>query len=177
MVCMLREWRPEDASALAALLNNKKIQDNLRDGIPFPYTKLDAAVFIGQMLERDPHALYAFAVTADGALAGSISVARQRNIHSHTGELGYYSGEAFWGAGVGTEAVRQMCGYIFAHTDIIRIFAEPFSYNTASRRVLEKNGFRLEGTMRQNACKNGRLQDRELYALLKEERCAGDIPG
>mgnify|MGYP001852062996 FL=1 len=70
-----------------------------------------------------------------------------------------------------------MCGYIFAHTDIIRIFAEPFSYNTASRRVLEKNGFRLEGTMRQNACKNGRLQDMELYALLKEERCAGDIPG
>ena len=95
MVCTLREWRPEDASALAALLNNKKIQDNLRDGIPFPYTKLDAAVFIGQMLERDPHALYAFAVTADGALAGSISVARQRNIHSHTGELGYYIGEAF----------------------------------------------------------------------------------
>ena len=116
MVCTLREWRPEDASALAALLNNKKIQDNLRDGIPFPYTKLDAAVFIGQMLERDPHALYAFAVTADGALAGSISVARQRNIHSHTGELGYYIGEPFWGAGAGTECGR--CAATFLHTRI-----------------------------------------------------------
>ena len=167
MVCTLREWRPEDASALAALLNNKKIQDNLRDGIPFPYTKLDAAVFIGQMLERDPHALYAFAVTADGALAGSISVARQRNIHSHTGELGYYIGEAFWGAGVGTEAVRQMCARGFGEWDIVRIFAEPFSHNCASCRVLEKNGFQHEGTKRLSVYKRGKLMDSELYALIK----------
>ncbi len=33
MECELREWRMEDKEALAALLNNKKILDNLRDGI------------------------------------------------------------------------------------------------------------------------------------------------
>lgn len=30
---------------------------------------------------------------------------------------------------VGTSAVTQVCKYVFANTDIIRIFAEPFAYN------------------------------------------------
>jgi len=38
----LRVWRIEDAPALAAMMNNKNVQDNLRDGIPYPYTEADA---------------------------------------------------------------------------------------------------------------------------------------
>ena len=47
-------------------------------------------------------------------------------------------------------------------------FAEPFAYNTASCHVLEKAGFQLEGTLRSNAVKNGRILDMRLYALVKE---------
>lgn len=60
-------------------------------------------------------------------------------------EMGYYIGEPYWGLGLGTSAVMQICKYIFENTDIIRIFAEPFAYNTASGRVLEKAGFQFEG--------------------------------
>ncbi|MGB4616762.1 MAG: GNAT family protein, partial [Dethiobacteria bacterium] len=56
--------------------------------------------------------------------------------------------------------------YIFKNTDIIRIFAEPFADNIASCRVLEKAGFVLEGTLRKNAVKNGKILDMKLYALL-----------
>lgn len=167
MICRLRRWRAGDAPALAAIINNKKIQDNLRDGIPYPYTKEDADCFISEMLAADPNQTYAFAVTADDVLAGSIAVYRQDNIHFRTGELGYYLGEPFWGRGIGSEAVRQMCAYIFEHTDIVRIFAEPFAYNTASCHILEKNGFQLEGTLKKNAMKNGRLLDMNLYAIIK----------
>ena len=38
MLCELRPWRMEDATELQKILNNKKILDNLRDGIPYPYT-------------------------------------------------------------------------------------------------------------------------------------------
>jgi len=31
MICEIRAWRLDDAEALARLLNNKKILDNLRD--------------------------------------------------------------------------------------------------------------------------------------------------
>ncbi len=166
----LRKWKLEDASDLAEIISNKKIQDNLRDGIPYPYSKTDAEFFINDMLNADPDKVYAFAVTANGELAGSIAVYRQNNIHNRTGELGYYISEKFWGKGIGTEAVKSICKFIFENTDIIRIFAEPFSYNKASCRVLEKSGFQYEGTLYSNAVKNDRITDMKMYALIKKIR-------
>ena len=37
MNCILRKWRLSDAKDLAAMLNNKKILNNLWDGLPYPY--------------------------------------------------------------------------------------------------------------------------------------------
>ena len=82
--------------------------------------------------------------------------------------MGYYIGEPYWGKGMGTSAVQQVCRYIFEHTDIIRIFAEPFAQNTASCRVLEKAGFQLEGILYSNAVKNGKVLDMKMYALLRK---------
>jgi RimJ/RimL family protein N-acetyltransferase len=183
-IIAIRPWRIEDASALAVAINNKNVQDNLRDGLPFPYTEKDAAEFITAMLNTDPHDKFAFAVTLDDEAVGSIGVFRQDNIHRRTGELGYYIAEKHWGNGYMTEAVRQICRYVFEHTDIIRIFAEPFAHNEASCRVLEKAGFQYEGTLRANAVKleygvtleskapkNGGIIDMKMYALINEGAC------
>jgi RimJ/RimL family protein N-acetyltransferase len=99
-------------------------------------------------------------------------VFRQQNIHRLTAEMGYYIGEGHWGRGVMAEAVRLMCAYIFANTDIVRIFAEPFAQNRASCRVLEKAGFSHEGTMRRNAIKNGEIIDMEMYAIINNSTFA-----
>ena len=50
---------------------------------------------------------------------------------------------------------------------ILRIYAEPSSYNAASRRVLEKAGFACEGTMKCNAVKGGKVADMPLYSLTR----------
>ena len=42
MECVIRRWKIEDKNDLAELLNNKNILNNLRDGIPYPYTVKDA---------------------------------------------------------------------------------------------------------------------------------------
>jgi RimJ/RimL family protein N-acetyltransferase len=157
----IRAWRLSDAQDLAAALNNRKIQNNLRDGIPYPYTVQDAEEYITGMLNADRDAVFAWAITVDDRAVGSIGVFRQANIHRRTAEMGYYVAEEWWGQGIGTTAVRD-------NTDIVRIFAEPFAYNTASCRVLEKAGFVCEGTLRKNALKNGDLLDMKLYALVKE---------
>ena len=168
MECKLRSWKLEDACDLAATLNNRNILQNLRDGLPFPYTEQDAQEFIADMLCADKNATFVFAITIEDRAVGSIGVFRKDNIHFRTGEMGYYLAEPFWGRGIGTSAVRQMCDYIFQNTDIIRIFAEPFAYNTASCRVLEKAGFQYEGTLRKNAVKNGVVLDMNMYAMVKE---------
>ncbi|WP_024294042.1 GNAT family N-acetyltransferase [Lacrimispora indolis] len=167
MECNIRCWRPEDASDLAQALNNKKILDNLRDGLPYPYRTEDAKEFITAMLNADKKTTYAFAITVEDMAVGSIGVFRKDNIHSKTAEMGYYISEKYWGKGIGTSAVKQVCKYILENTDIIRIFAQPFSYNTASCRILEKAGFEYEGTLRKNAVKNGVVLDMKMYSIVR----------
>ncbi len=169
MKCRIRKWELSDAKDLAAALSNKKVQDNLRDGLPYPYTEQDGKEFISAMLSADENETFAFAIMVDDKVVGSIGIFRQGNIHSQTAELGYYIAEEYWGKGIMTEAVKQICEYVFAKSDIIRIYAEPFAYNIASCRVLEKVGFQYEGTLRSNAVKNGKVIDMEMYSLLKEE--------
>lgn len=168
MDCIIRKWQKEDAGDLAEALNNIKIQDNLRDGLPCPYTQKDADEFIAAMLAVDEDQSYPFAIQCEEKVVGSIGVFRNQNIHSRTAEMGYYIAEPFWGRGLGTSAVKQISDYIFEHTDIIRIYAEPFAHNQASCRILEKAGYQLEGVLRQNAVKNGKILDMKMYALIKE---------
>ena len=167
MNCILRKWQMSDAKALAATLNNEKILNNLRDGLPFPYTEQDACDYISTMLSADETDTFAYAITQNDRAVGSIGAFRQGNIHRQTAELGYYLAEEYWGRGIMTEAIRQLCGIVFDTTDILRIYAEPFAYNTGSRRALEKAGFRYEGTMKNNAVKNGKVLDMALYSLTR----------
>ena len=169
MLCRIRKWRMSDAAELARALSNRKVQDNLRDGLPYPYTERDGEAYISEMLSAKEGDTFAFAITADDKVIGSIGAFRQENIHSRTAEMGYYITEECWGRGITTEAVKQICAYVFKNSDIIRIFAEPFAYNAASCRVLEKAGFQYEGTLRSNAVKNGKVIDMKMYALLKTD--------
>ena len=167
MEVFIRPWKTEDAPDLVRAINNPKGLANLRDGIPYPYTLADAEAFIQGMRAAEPDTVYAWAIDADGRPAGSIAVFRNKNIHRRTAEMGYYVGEDHWGRGVATRAVRAACDWVFEHTDILRIYAEPFARNGASCRVLEKAGFLFEGVLRQNAVKDGEVLDMRLYARVK----------
>lgn len=167
MKISIRTWKQTDAKALSDALSNKKILNNLRDGLPYPYTKEDALDYINFILSSDPNNTFAYAIDVDGVAVGSIGAFRRENIHYRTAEVGYYLAEEYWGKGIMTEAVRLLCSEVFAKTDIIRIYAEPFAYNTGSRRVLEKAGFQFEGIMKCNAVKNGQILDMALYAITR----------
>ncbi len=166
MDCIIRKGKIADASSLARSVSNKKVLNNLRDGLPYPYTEDDGKEFITAMLGSELGD-YAFAIEYCEKVVGSISVTRQGNIHSRTGELGYYVAEEYWGKGIATAAVKQICDYVFSNSDIVRIYAEPFAFNAASCRVLEKAGFLLEGVLHSNAYKNGKIEDMKMYALIK----------
>ena len=169
MKCKIRKGELSDVKDLAKGLSNRKIQDNFRDGLPYPYTEQDGEDYISTMLSANEDEIFAFAITVENKAVGSISAFRQGNIHRQTAELGYYVAEEYWGKGIMTEAVKQICGYVFDKSDIIRIYAEPFAYNIASCRVLEKAGFQYEGTLSGIAVKNGKVIDMKMYSLLKTE--------
>lgn len=82
MICKIRKWKLSDAKDLAIALSNRKVQDNLRDGLPYPYTEQDGKDYISDMLSANEDDTFAFAITADNKVVGSIGVFRQGNIHT-----------------------------------------------------------------------------------------------
>ena len=168
MEIKIRRWKLEDKVDLAKSLNAPDVLNNLRDGLPYPYTPKDAEEYIRAMLAAPEDKVFVFAIALDGKVIGSISVCRCENIHSRSAEMGYYIGKLYWGKGYATEAVRQTVKYVFENSDILRIFAEPFARNVASCRVLEKAGFSLEGVLRRNAVRNGEVLDMKMYAVVRE---------
>jgi len=168
--CQVRAFRVDDAPSIAHHANNRKVWLNLRDLFPHPYTEAHAAGYIAHVLKRTEP--LSFAIDVDGAAVGSISLRRGEDIERQSAELGYWIGEEFWGRGITTDAIRFVTTIGFAKHDLIRIFAVPFSRNTASCRVLEKAGYACEGLMRQSAVKDGVVEDQYLYAALRGEYTA-----
>ena len=108
-----------------------------------------------------------FAIDLDGEAVGGIGLILNSDVYIMSAEMGYWIGEEHWGKGVGTEAVRQMAEYTCYYFDIIRLYADVFETNKSSMRVLEKNGFYLEGVRRKAVLKNGVLMDDYIWIKLR----------
>jgi RimJ/RimL family protein N-acetyltransferase len=164
--CTLRPFRPADAASLARHANNRQIWLNLRDLFPHPYTVSDAEAYIARVAADAP--VTRFAVDVGGDAVGSVSLKLGSDVERRSAEIGYWLGEAHWGRGIMSAAVRAATEYALTELDLLRIFAVPFVRNPASARVLERAGYELEGTMRRSAVKDGVVLDQLLYAAVRD---------
>ncbi|MDO1445191.1 GNAT family protein [Rhodocytophaga aerolata] len=162
----LRTWRISDLDSLVTYANNWNIAKNLMDRFPHPYTEEDAKSFIEYA--GGAGAAHIFAIELRGQAIGGISLEPQADIHRKNAELGYWLAEPFWGQGIISQAIKQMVDYAFATYDIDRIVARPFGHNVASHRVLKKNGFVLEATLKKVLYKNDQYMDEWIYAIRKQ---------
>ena len=111
-----------------------------------------------------------FAVEVGGEPVGNIG------IHPGTGErakmatIGYWLGQSYWGRGIATRALRLVVDYAFSTFSFVRLEASVYAWNPASARVLEKNGFTLEGRLRSRIFHDATLADELMYGLLREKR-------
>lgn len=162
----IRHWRREDAPALARHADNRRIWRNVRDHFPYPYTLADAELWIERVL-AGPEPRTQFAIEVDGEAAGGIGVFLQEDVARRSAEIGYWLGEAHWGRGIMTDAVRHFTDYAFATYDLLRLYALVFEWNTGSCRVLEKAGYLLEGRLRRAVVKDGQVLDQFVYAAVR----------
>ena len=165
----IRTLKISDKTELAKLANNKKIWDNLRDYIPFPYTESDADFFINLTNKEDPK--QTFGIEYKGSLSGVIGLVIQKDVYQKSAEIGYWIGEPFWGNGIATKAVELITEYGFHKLDLNRIYTGVFEYNVASMKVLEKNGFQKEGIFKNAILKNNKVFDEHrFYKLNKKQK-------
>ena len=161
-----RPWRRGDEESLARHADNRKIWLNLRDRFPHPYTLRDAEEWVGRVVPQDPATHFAIAV-ADEAVGG-IGFDIKQDVERRSAEIGFWLGEAHWGRGITTAAVRAVTQYAFGSFDLCRIFGQVFEWNTASMRVMEKCGYQREARLKRAATKDGRTIDIYVYATLRD---------
>ena len=114
----------------------------------------------------------AFGVFADGVLAGRLALTNIVRGAFRNAYLGYAIDHGHTGRGVGTAAVGQAVGIAW-DAGLHRVQAAVSLDNAASRRVLEKVGFRREGLALRYLRLAGRWTDQELWAITTEDALRG----
>ena len=166
MTLELMKWSPALKQELIDICNDVD-RTFLSNRMPYPYTEEAADWWLGMVSEHDSKDGVFRAIAADGEIVGNISVERKADVYCKDGEIGYLLLTDYWSRGIMTEAVRQICETAFLELDIIRITGLVYAPNIASRRVLEKNGFALEGRQRSAVYKDGKVYDLCVYGKLR----------
>ncbi len=158
----LRKPQPEDAAALAKAANNKKVARNLRDGFPSPYKLQDAKEFIQKCIDEN---LTNFSIFHNDVFCGLIGLTITQDACLTRVEMGYWLGEAHWGKGIATKAVRLVSEYGLKQLGHEKIVAVVLEYNPGSMRVLEKAGYTFKGYTKETGSKHGVPHDEYHYEI------------
>ena len=102
-------------------------------------------------------------------LLGAITLSNIRRGVAETGTLGYWIGQSHAGQGAATAAARAMLAFAFGGLKLHRVEAACVPFNQASRRVLEKAGFRHEGLAKAYLKINGLWSDHLLFGVIQDE--------
>ncbi len=127
----------------------------------------------GEWLERmaasTEDVLWAIALAGGQEPIGGVGLHRVdwRHRNAHNGIL--IADRGHWGKGYATEAIGLVTAYAFRELGLEKVLTEVFSGNDASRRVMEKNGYRQCGVLRRNRYFDGHWHDEWLGEILREE--------
>jgi ribosomal-protein-alanine N-acetyltransferase len=165
----LRPFTSADADALFALQSNAYV---LRYWDSPPWTDpARAERFIATsalMAEEGSGARLAIDRASDQEFLGWCSLT-QWNPDFRSASMGYCLREEAWGHGYATEAAHAVLQWAYDRLDLNRVQAETDTRNIASARVLEKLGFRREGTLREDCIVNGDVSDSWVFGLLRSD--------
>ena len=159
----LRPIEKTDLETIAKLANDRDIAKTTAR-LPYPYTVTDAKTWVDYVLSTESE--HVFAIAEKKTMMGVIGLVHEPE-HNRA-ELGYWLGKPYWNKGIATVSAEMMLGYAFGVLRVNKVYAHVFSANPASAKVLEKNGFKLEGCLKQHFKRMGTMHDLLCYGLLME---------
>ncbi|HAH08897.1 MAG TPA: 30S ribosomal protein S5 alanine N-acetyltransferase [Alphaproteobacteria bacterium] len=118
---------------------------------------------------RDDRGYAFWIILPDGRLAGGCTLTNVRRGVAQAASLGYWTGAPFAGKGLMTAAVQAVLGHCFTALNFHRVEAACLPSNAASKRVLEKCGFREEGYAVKYLKIDGTWHDHLLFAILEDD--------
>jgi len=166
----LRSFKMSDAESVAENVNNKTTYRNTL-AIPYPYALKNAKQWLREIINNRRRKIpksVVFAIEIKEQAVGSISINKIKQ--EHKAEIGYWLGEKYQGKGIMTQAIKEITKYGFKELKLRRVYAQVFSFNEGSKRVLEKNGYKFEGTLKKGVKKNGKFFNCCIFAKTKNKK-------
>jgi [ribosomal protein S5]-alanine N-acetyltransferase len=120
-------------------------------------------------IEKDSSYIYGIFHRETQQLVGRITLSGIVRGPFQNANLGYYLDKKYNGKGYVTEAVRIILDLAFDELQLHRVQAAVMPRNIASKRILEKTGFKKEGYSPRYLKINGSWEDHEIYAITKED--------
>jgi len=161
----IRKLKIDDAEDLYRVAKGRKLR-RWAINIPKFKTLRDVDEYIKKVNSSKKRIV--FGISFKGKVVGCVSL-RKINKMNKNAELSYWIGEKYWGRGFATKAVKLALKFAFEKLKLHRIYAVTFEENVASRRVLEKNGFKFEGISREVSFRYGKWRNKLRFGILESE--------
>ncbi|MCI9258321.1 GNAT family N-acetyltransferase [Oscillospiraceae bacterium 42-9] len=164
---LLRHWKRGDFEAYLAVVSNPEVMTPA--GCRAARDLEEAASMFRR--DRRNEMCYAILLKEGGQVVGRIKYQNDlRRFHVNSLSLGYELRQDCWGRGYMTEALRAMVANAFERRKVDVVAVSHFAGNTRSQRVIEKCGFRLEGTVPWALRRfDGEICDDVCYSILRED--------
>lgn len=164
---LLRRWKREDLKPYTVLISNPEVM--LLTGVE-PAGSLEEAI---KEFNRDLRSDWSFAIVLKetGEVIGRIKFHRDMHrFHVNSISISYELLQDFWGCGYMTEALNAMIARAFEKEKVDVIGIDHYANNARSRRVIEKCGFKYEGTIHHAMRRfDGEVMDDLCYCMLRED--------
>lgn len=168
----LRLVRPDDADAMHAHAKDPELS---RMMVWAAHQTVDEtrAVIAGQRASLEKQTDVVWCIEVDGELGGLVglhgikwNVLATRRDHAI---IGYWIAPVYQRRGIMTEAVKLVLRFAFETLGLHKVGVTCFGGNDASRRVIEKCGFRFIGTLREDVWRDGVWHDHLQYEMTASE--------
>ena len=149
----MRDWTADDIEDLIEGLNNLHVSSWLAF-VPFPYTINDANHWICYCVEISRQGpkrrSYEFAIElkSEQKIIGGVTLAGI-DFFQGTAGGGIWINESYQGQGYATEAFGERIRFAFTKLNLRRLENGYFEGNTASQKMQERFGYKIEGMRRQ----------------------------
>ena len=157
----------KDREELIAIANDKTIAEGL-SSFAYPFGLKEAKEWIKKVTQDDYKALF-LREKSSLRLLGAVIIDISKE-HDHA-TLSYFLAKEYRNQGFMSEALRAIIHFCFEELGLIRVAAHHFHTNLASKRVLQKSGFELEGIRKKHFKKEDKYLDIYDYGIVRRDIC------
>jgi RimJ/RimL family protein N-acetyltransferase len=163
--CILRPPRKEDLSTIQRWFEDPEVI-RFSPGIGPMSDSQEEEWF--KRVGEDPNAVQ-WVIEVDGRPVGVTGIGGINWRHGN-GETGINIGDkSLWRKGIATEAIALRTAFCFRELNLHKIKTRAFVENEASKRALQKAGYRESGIQREEMYKDGGWHDIWMGEVLREE--------